>query len=247
VWSLAASIQVLNAVQGLCQSWVVRIKAVATFSSLLYSFSESFVSRSSASRAVWPSGVLPKGEMQQIATPITCNQFFHIILHLMNKLNQRFSWGGALAKYTTLLFVGLALCLVSFTASAQSSNWKSGVDAQAALKPVIVAIESSANRDLDVDPQLYANNQAKVNLCNSIYNLIRTGKTTEEAFNEATSVYSSLANPASAGVSGGNTAIKTSALGALGPDAQPHAVLASGTSVAVSIDPVPTVRSLLTD
>lgn len=244
MWFIAVSAQVLNTVQGLCQRAVDAFKIVATSLMLPNAFNFS-VSRSTAFRASWPSCVLPKGEMENV-TPTTCNQFFHLILHLMNKLNQRFSWGGALGKYTTMLFMGLVLSLVSFTASAQSSNWKSGADAQAALKPVIVAIENSALRNMDLNPQLYANNQAKVNLCNSIYNLIRNGKTTEEAFNEATSVYSSLATPASAGVSGGNNGIKPSALGSLGPDAQPYAVLASGTAVPVSIDPVPTVRSLLT-
>lgn len=124
MWFIAVSAQVLNTVQGLCQRAVDAFKIVATSLMLPNAFNFS-VSRSTAFRAAWPSCVLPKGEMENV-TPTTCNQFFHIILHLMNKPKSRDGLGFSFLKGSMLLIAFFAFALGTQTANAQSSFTTAG-------------------------------------------------------------------------------------------------------------------------
>lgn len=150
-----------------------------------------------------------------------------------------------------LLLVAMTIFLGSFSANAQSNNWKSTQDAKTALKPVILSIEQSAALDREEDPQLYANKQAVLNLCNTVYSLIyRQGKSTQEAFQEATSAYNSNQNTQTHGLAGTGTTTKpganTNTNNSVGPDARPYSVFAPQ-GLSITVNPVPEVRSLLTN
>ncbi len=131
-----------NLVQVACQEALI-FKEVATKFELLEIFSTATVSRSTAMNAVWPSCVLPKGEMKSKAHP-THHQFFHIILHLMNK--PLLSSGSAIRAFRAgaILFAMLFVVGVS-TSMAQTDRQSASTltGSQSISKPTVLTSSSA--------------------------------------------------------------------------------------------------------
>ena len=176
---LAVSIQVLNTVQGLCQRASELIKAVATHLSLPKTSATSFVSRSSASSAVWPSCVLPKGEVQFV-TPSTRHQFFHLILHLMNK--PLLSSGSAIRAFRA----GAALFALLFVFGVGSSMAQT--DRQ--LSSTLTGSQGAVKQTTLVSPStIFVSNTDAMTILKAEVQTLQTAPTTGEAEAGAMSTY----------------------------------------------------------